>query len=274
MDKTIKKHMITYSKIFNRSAFVFAWLLSSSVLLLAQNNNSNYGTISFSFIQIVNGQSALYDTLIYSNNAGNRYEINKVQYFVSEIILHSISGDSVRLSRSAPCHYVDKDYPKTLSWSLPDKILPGKYNYVSFIFGLSKDQNKSYRFRNPPESIMFWPDILGGGYHYMKINIKYLNVNGEISNFNCHLGIGQTKDEHGKIDGFIHNCFSVTLPASSLIIRKGQTSKVEIIMNIEKWFDSPNIIDFNNYHGIMDNQKAMSAICANGKNVFSLIVKE
>jgi hypothetical protein len=261
---------ITY-KIFNSVLVAFIWYFASVSPLSAQKSepDNNYGALSFSFVHQVDGNPILYDTMIYTNIAGNKYEINQVQYFISEIVLYSHSGDSIMFSPLIPWHYVDKDYPNTLIWSPDDKIPAGRYDSISFIFGLSKNNNKSYRFKNPPESIMFWPDVLGGGYHYMKINVRYHNNIGDISNFNCHLGIGQIRNEQKKIIVFIHNYFRVTLPASSFKISKGEISKVEIIMDINKWFGPPDIIDFNNYGGIMDNQEAMSSICKNGSFAFS-----
>lgn len=264
--------MKSIPKEISRTFLVLMLSLVSFVCLLAQINDSEvaYGKVSFSFIHVIKGQPVHYDTIIYVNNSGNRFEVNQVQYFISEIRLHGKTGENLIISPSKPWHYIDKDYPNTLYLHPDDKIPAGVYDSLSFIFGLSKETNRSYRFRNPPESIMFWPDVLGGGYHYMKINVRYLDNDNQVSNFNCHLGIGQSKNEQGKITGFIQNCFRVTLPATALTIRKDKISEISIIMDIEKWFGPPNLIDFNNYGGIMDNQEAMSKICSNGAFVFYL----
>jgi hypothetical protein len=232
--------------------------------------NNQSGNLTISFVHMVNGQPARYDTLVYTNSVGNRYQINLVQYFVSEIRMYKTGGEKVLLSPSTPCHYVDKDIAPTLRWNITDAIAAGAYDSISFIFGLSKEYNKSFRFKNPPENYMAWPDVLGGGYHYMKINLKYLNKTGDMSNFNCHLGIGRLKDDQGKTTGFEHNIFTVKLPVNALVITPGKPKELQVIMNIEKWFDAPNKMDFNNYGGIMDNQAAMKLFCENGLHVFSL----
>jgi hypothetical protein len=263
-------------KIFNSVLVVLIWYLASASSLSAQKCEpyKNYGSISFHFINQVKDSAALFDTMIYKNSAGNKFEINKVQYFVSEFILYKNGGVPVLLSSGSPWHYVDKDYPKTLEWKPADNLSAGKYDSVSFTFGLSKEINKSFMFKNPPESIMFWPEVLGGGYHYMKINVRYLNNDGDISNFNCHLGIGRIKNKEGNSDNYIHNAFRVTLPVSSFILKEGELKRIMIIMDIEKLFGPPNIINFNNYGGIMDNQEAMSSICKNGSFAFSCRIIE
>jgi hypothetical protein len=245
-------------------------------LLNSLNCSAAYetGKIKICFAQIVNGRPARFDTMIYVNEAGNHYEIDQVQYFISEVTLHKSGGSSYILSPKAPWHYVDKDIPASMTWNVNDEIPAGLYDSVTFTFGLSKENNRSYKFRNAPESLMFWPDALGGGYHYMKINIKYLNNSGELSNFNCHIGTGQTKSPEGKAESFIQNFFRVTLPLSSFKLNNKETKTVEILMNIENWFALPNIIDFNNYGGIMDNEEAMKKICENGAKVFSVKILE
>jgi hypothetical protein len=240
-------------------------------LSIAQTNTAC--AIHVRFVHSADGRPALFDSLVYINKAGNRYEINQVQYFVSEITLHSLAGNKIVLSSDNPVHYVDKDISKTLLWKTADSLPTGRYDSVSFIFGLSPERNISYTYKNPPESFMFWPDALGGGYHYMKINLKYLDNQGELSNFNCHLGIGRIKSKEGATAGFIHNCFYLSFPVN-LTVKEDKSVEVLIIMDIGQWFDAINIMDFNNYHGIMDNQEAMRKFSENGKSVFCVKTNE
>jgi hypothetical protein len=255
-------------------------LITTGAIVLSLLNTGNCiaadktGQIRIRFSQVINEKPVRFDTMIYINKAGNMFEISQIQYFISEVTLHKSGGGSYLLSPEATWHYVDNDIPASLIWNISDKITIGSYDSVSFIFGLSKENNKSYKFKNAPESLMFWPDVLGGGYHYMKINIRYLNNSGEISNFNCHIGTGQIKSSDGIIEGFIQNFFLVTLPWSSFKITGDETKTIEIVMNVEKWFALPNIIDFNNYGGIMDNEEAMKKICENGANVFNVKITD
>jgi len=228
------------------------------------------GNMVVTFQHSVGQQPLEYDTIKYVNAAGNPYMVTEIQYFISDICLHKSNGDSVLLNKENNIHYVDTGLPDTWIWNLKDSIPEGQYSAISFTFGINEKENISLRFTNPPESNMFWPQFLGGGYHYMKLNGKWRDTADVITPFNFHLGIGQIYDSTGNITGFVQNYFKVTLPSSSFSISGGQTVQVTLDMNINEWFEDPNIYDFNVWGGqIMQNQTAMHLACQNGHNVFT-----
>jgi hypothetical protein len=64
----------------------------------------------------------------------------------------------------------------------------------------------------------------------------------------------------------------VDLPVN-FAIEKNKTAKLNLTMNIDKWF-SPIVYDHNYFgSGIMQNQQAQEVIRQNGKNVFAAGVK-
>jgi hypothetical protein len=228
------------------------------------------GKVRLTFAHFINGQDITYDTIMYVNEAGNHYEVNEVRYFISDITFHKANGSKVVLKGSNEIKYVDKDYPNTLNWLVNQDIPVGSYTNITFTFGLDSIKNQSNIFVNAPEMNMFWPSYLGGGYHYLQLNMKWLDHPLEPSMNACHLGIGQIKDSGGNIIGFIHNNFTVTLPNSAFSIEKGKTTTIPIVMNLENWFKNPHTYDFNYWGGsIMENQDAMAQIAANGNDVFS-----
>jgi hypothetical protein len=124
---------------------------------------------------------------------------------------------------------------------------------------------------NPPENAMVWPEFLGGGYHYLKLNMKWIGQGGYPQGNAFHLGIGQIYDTQGDITGFIHNDFRVSLPGSAFTVSDKQTRTVTLVMNVEEWFKNPNIYDFDAWGGdIMQNQDAMHLAAENGTDVFSI----
>lgn len=230
-----------------------------------------YGNIEFSFLHKVDGELLEVDIRQYLNAAGNEYMINEIQYFITDITLHIPGGDTFLIDDFKGIHYIDTDLEETQKWHVYDHIPTGHYESISFTFGFKEENNHSLMFVNPPESFMFWPEYLGGGYHYMKLNGKWLDSNQQISPFDFHLGIGQIYDTTGQVTGFIHNNFSVTLPNSSFNVVESQLTKMEIVMNIENWFMSPNIYDHNYWGGdIMQTQEAMHLACENGHDVFTI----
>ena len=130
-------------------------------------------------------------------------------------------------------------------------------------------------FVNPPEDKMMWPDILGGGYHYMMINGKWLDENNEKQFYNFHMGIGQLYKgdtiNYDSIYDYVQNYFEVILPNSAFTLEPNGTKTIEIIMNIESWFETPHIFDFNYWGGaIMEVQPAMQMAKENGFDVFTI----
>jgi hypothetical protein len=234
------------------------------------------GMITFHFNEFVDYQPLVTDSMTYTNEAGNEYFITEVQYFISNLTIHYMGGDTYSVTQDDGIHYIDSDIPESHSWEILEKVPAGTIDSISFTFGLDEATNQSGLFTDPPESNMFWPDELGGGYHYMKLNGKWLNTNAMIEPFNFHLGIGQTYDTTGQVTGFVQNYFRVNCYLaiySSFIaqVRANEMNHLGINMNIESWFKTPHTWDFNQWGGmIMQNQEAMKTACENGFDVFGV----
>jgi len=231
------------------------------------------GKIEFYFEHLVDQELIQFDTLIYTNEAGNPYLINEIQYFVSDIRLYKNDGSVKLIDEWKDIHYVDTDIQSTWYWEVFDKIDEGNYDSIGFTFGISEEKNISFMYVNPPEKDMFWPEYLGGGYHYMKLNGKWLPEGQTIQTipFDFHLGIGQIYHSYpDSITGFVQNYFDVSLPASDFSIGIGEKKLFVITMHIENWFKEPHIYNHDFFGGyIMQNQDAMQTVKENGSNVFS-----
>jgi len=231
---------------------------------------STTGKIHFDFDFMVDGNSLQYDTLMYTNEAGNEYMIYEVQYFISNVTIYKGSTAKV-LKGWEKEHYVDSEIPTTLSWDVYDDIEQGSYDSISFTFGFIDADNQSFMFVNPPESNMVWPEENGGGYHYMKINGKW-KVGSVLRGYAFHLGRGQVYDANHNPISFIDNSFRVSIPNSDFSVSKGKYTKMTLRMNVEEWFKNPQIYDHNVWGGdIMENQAAMEIAAKNGWNVFELV---
>lgn len=212
-----------------------------------------------------------YDTLVYTNAAGNQYKVYDIQFFITRLTIYK-AGKATVLNGWSNEHYFDANIETTLEWPIPDEITEGNYDSISFTFGFKDDANVSYMFVNPPENKMVWTERNGGGYHYMKIEGKWLGTNGYLRGFAFHLGRGQIYDVNGDITGYIDNSFNISLPNSSVTITAGQTTNIKLRMHVDEWFNNPDIYDHNQYGGdIMENQEAMSKACGNGWNVFEFV---
>ena len=262
-----------------------AWPFFLLILLILvpgckKNDNpapvASSGIITLAIDHRVNGLLLKRNDLIYTNAAGNEYMITDLMYFISDITFYRNDGTRTMIGASKDIFYINENMPETKTIRFPDKIPTGTYDSINFIFGISEKKNKSHLFVNPPEALMGWPEVLGGGYHYMMMNGKWKDTTGSVMPFNFHLGIGQLyKGNNYNVDSiyaFVQNYFTVSLPGSSFKLSDQETLTFGITMNIEQWFENPHIYDHNFWGGaIMQNQPAMQMAKENGWDVFSMI---
>lgn len=244
----------------------FLMLLAACLLMASCQKPS--GNVCVNFSTSVDGKTLQLDTFLYENASGNHYLVSEVQYFISDVKLIREDGTEVQILSDSGAHYVDLDIPATLRWEPSDEIPAGHYTAVSFVFGLSPRLNHNYFYTNAPENNMAWPGMLGGGYHYMKINGKWKNTDGVEMPFNLHTGRSAT--QVGGSD-FEDNSFLVMLPLSGFNIGRNETRTIDLNMNVNNWFVNPNLFDFNVFGGsIMQNATAQHILRENGADVFSI----
>ena len=254
------------------------FLLIAFALITSCGHKSNdkpaTSNLQIQFEHRVSGQAVVKDKLIYTNVAENLYQISGVKYFISNVTLHRHGGPSIVISSRKPVHYVDIDIPETLTWQVPDILPASIYDSISFTFGMKEQLNQSNSFVNRPEVNMAWPEVLGGGYHFMMMDGRFINLQGQATPFSFHLGTGQIYTggmDASHITGFVQNYFHVKIPASSFTLVDNETKSLKIIMNIDSWFTTPTNWDFNHWSSmIMQNQEAMGTIKVNGADVFTL----
>jgi hypothetical protein len=236
------------------------------------NCREETGKIILKFHHYCDGKPLDFDVRQYVNKAGNEYLVNEIQYFISDLTLHSSEGNYI-VDEWKDIHYVDSDISATHEWKVYDEIPAGHYQKVTFTFGISEEKNQSLMYTDPPESLMFWPEYLGGGYHYLKLNGKWLDTNNFERPFNFHLGIGQVYDaQTGDITGFIQNYFDIELMASSFELTDNGEVTLNLVMHVDRWFKNPHTYNHDDWGGdIMQKQDAMKLGCENGHDVFELM---
>lgn len=211
--------------------------------------------VNFTFNHRVGSAELQFDTIIYENAFGNIYSVSTLKYIISDFTFHKTDGTSFKIDDE---HYVDARDENTLLFTPGDKVAPGTYNSISFIFGLNEEKNVLGLFPNPPENNMEWPLPMGGGYHYMKLEGKH-NLSGTINNFQAHTG-----PTMGAM-----NYIEITLPVSDLVIQ-GTQMTIGLKMDINHWWDNPNMLDLNTITAIMGDQEMQVMLQANGADVFGV----
>ena len=237
--------------------------MSMALVLVACTKPKSQGDLTLNVGYSINGKPLITDTLCYINEAGNEFMITEIQWFLSQIELQDEQG--VWIPMEPRIFYIDTNIPENQTYRI-SSIPTGKYKTLRFTFGLDEEDNRTGLFSDPPESHMFWPEPLGGGYHYMKLNGKYLDENEELAPLNIHLGIGQN-ESHTE---FYQNYFSVEILIDFAILENAE-NQLNLTMIIDNWFRNPNLYDFNEYgSAIMQNQAAQQALKENGNDVFKI----
>ncbi|RCT53530.1 MbnP family protein [Winogradskyella sp. KYW1333] len=200
-----------------------------------------------------------FNAIQYINENGDLLSIERLRYVVSDIIF-SNEERTIELDIYNLIDVTNND----MSFTPQEPVPTGTYN-VSFTFGLDNEDNSENLIDLNSESFNV-PDNLGGGYHYMQLDGKFINSSMEEQGYNYHairavenLGPNATFPQ----DTF----FSVDL--GNIVIN--DNVEVEVEMNIAEWFKTPNLWDLNELNQmLMPNTSAQILMYQNGQNVFSL----
>lgn len=203
----------------------------------------------------VDGEAVEYDTIRYLNDFGNEFSIETVRYFISNVEFVNQAGEAVAIAESIYIDPRNEGYDmKEFNTAIPNEA----YTEMRFTFGLDSAMNKTGAFPNFPEAAMEWPMMMGGGYHYMKLEGKYSDEQ-SYNHFNFHTG---------PLNNNL-NYFQVVIPMN-LPVTDGSFD-VTLIMEIQNWFRNPNTFDLSTISGgMMGDQSKQELVKNNGHNVFHL----
>lgn len=240
---------------------IFLSLLLSLLIISCkteENTNPNTVELNFKFSHLVDAAPVQLDQLIYKNALDQDFSIKTVKYFISEMKLYKADNTVIIFP---DIYYVDIRTPETLNYTFSQKISTGDYTGISFVYGLTPEENITGRFPEPPESLMEWPIPMGGGYHYAKIEGQYITAD---NYFNFHSGM---------LDGTAYE-IHVDLKNQPFTV-SGSSLNLDLKMEIQNWFTNPTDWDFAFWGGgIMGNPDAQKTVQENGVDVFTFAVIE
>ena len=223
------------------------------------------GSVSLTIDHVVGDADLAFDTRSFTTSAGNEFQVETLQYYLSDIRFMGPDG----AADIADVHYVDGRDPSTHSISI-DGVPARHYHMVALTFGLSQERNVTGGLdNNSANSNMEWPTNWGGGYHYMKLEGKFLDGNSEEQSFLTHTGRYHNEDE-GRPDEM--HFFTVTGALHQNVV-EGETFELTITMDLLEWYDDPNQIDMAEHSGgIMANFAKQVQLEQNGASVFDVEV--
>ena len=202
-----------------------------------------------------------FNTLQYINANGELLRIERLRYLISDITFTTSNNEVLMFD---VYNLVDVTNANNLSFTPQTPIPKGNYN-VSFTFGLDNEDNAENYLDLNSESFNV-PDMLGGGYHYMQFDGKFINADDAEQGFNYHAI--RAVDNPGMNPTFPQDTF---ITVNLGIITITDDAEIEVQMNIAEWFKNPNLWDLNDFNQtLMPNSTAQIMMYENGQNVFSL----
>jgi len=214
------------------------------------------GTLAIHFNHDWNEYPIDFNELKYTNTYGNLIRISKIRYLISNIILHKSDGNNINLEG-----YILVDLNKENLTMYASNVPFDNYSSISFTFGFNETDNIDGAYNDLNSESWNWPQMLGGGYHFMQFEGKYKDTGTE-NPFAYHMGTAK------KSEGiFEQNFFNVELNGFTF----SNESTLNIHMNVAEWFTNPNTWNLNEYSiNLMPNYDAQKMMNENGKSVFRL----
>lgn len=238
---------LKYSNIISIAA---ATVLLSATASCKKNEPEN-SDINFSVSAGIDAENFSFDSVIYTHPAGYVYGVNKVQFYISAVELENQNGETFKSNQVT---YLDLRKPEFTGFSF-NQIPNDVYTKLRFLIGIDSATNKTGALPATVENInMAWPDGMGGGYHFLKLEGYYKDSTG-LHGYAMHLGTNKT-------------LVKVEVNLDNLNISKN--TGINLQMNIAEWFKNPELYDFNvdgNYS--MGKIPAMMKLSKNGVDVFT-----
>ena len=206
--------------------------------------------------------SADFNDIKFINENGEQLNIELLRYLISRITFTSNNNEKLVLNGY---NLVDVTNNQNLSFTSSTLIPQGTYRDLSFTFGFN-NQDNSENYEDLNSASWSVPAMLGGGYHYMQMDGKFINNEDEEQGYNYHAI--RAVDNPGDNPTFPQDTF-FNVSLGEVTISNNTTFNIE--MNIAEWFKNPNKWDLNVFNQVlMPNSEAQIEMYENGQNVFSL----
>lgn len=200
----------------------------------------------------VDGAGLVSSDMVYTNAAGNPFSIHTLNYYLSGFSLQRMDGSWKELDDIIYLNAFIAEKNTFLLKGIP----AGNYKAFKLIIGLEPENNESNSLPPTVDNInMSWPDMMGEGYHFLKLEGYFKDENAVTQGYAMHVG---TNTFHSEVA--INQEFSISTGKDTL----------KLNMNIAEWFKNPHTYDFNiqgNYS--MGRDSSMRKLSENGSDVFT-----
>ncbi|MEL6811216.1 MAG: MbnP family protein [Bacteroidota bacterium] len=256
-----------------------ALFLALGLAFASCNNDDDGGTppvvntnVAFTFSQNWDGdpiENSDYETTVYTNANGEEMTLSKLVYLISDITFtNTTSGETFD---AGDYNLIDARTGTGTTFTPGVEIPEGEYT-VSFTYGFDDEDNQDGIYQDLNSSDGSWavPPPLGGGYHYMRLEGKYINNVGAETAFQFHNIRANRHNTLPPGPGTLEELLDTSIDVDLGTVNIVSGTSIDIEMNVAEWFKNPNTWDLNVLFTIlMPNWDAQILMNENGQNVFS-----
>jgi len=197
----------------------------------------------------------------YTNANGEMMSIERLRYLITDVTFERANGEDITI---AGFHLLDIDNAGTLTFNTEVEIPADAYSNVYFRFGFDDTDNIDGAY--PDLNAANWnvPMMLGGGYHYMQLEGRFINDLDEQLNYQFHT-IRAAQNPGPDVEN-TDTSFAINLGAFD----GTSTNQLTINVDLAEWFKNPIIWNLSDlYTMLMPNYDAQLMMSQNGPSVFS-----
>jgi hypothetical protein len=197
----------------------------------------------------VDDQDLQGDTVLYTNDAGEWYSVSRLTFYLSDFRFYR-GGELV--CADTGIHYIQASPGSIACFELPC-VLEGAYDRATFLLGIDSTRNIHGALPNTLENqLMFWPEPMGGGYHFLKLEGHYrAKETDPLLGYALHIGTNACV-----IPVDLHQVYLQPEPGSGVLY---------LSMNLNAWFRYPEPYAFGIQGAYsMGDMAAMSHLVRNG----------
>jgi hypothetical protein len=205
-------------------ALLFSVLFSSCKK--SENGVAPYGKLKVVFSNEIDGQPIALGPLNYTNAAGNKYSVDLLKYYVSNVTLVKADASEKNFHNYV---LIDASDSSSLSFTL-DSVATGDYTSVKFSLGIDYEHNHTGNQEGALDPVhgMLWS--WSTGYIFFKHEGNYKDSTGTNRPLTFHYATDNALTP-------------ITVPITKLEIA-GNTRKLFLKFNLNSAYTTPGTIDF------------------------------
>lgn len=201
--------------------------------------------LKLNFINLMNNSALQLQNTTYTNLSGNRFSIDKFQYYISNIKLKNTQTGQT-FTEPNSYHLLERKANTHIDEILIQNIPTGQYDQIEFAVGIDKVRNLSIDQVGDldPSNNMAWD--WKTGYKFLLLEGSIFPATGEKRGLVYHIGA----DENFRTVTFNLNNFP-NINRMRLNMESGKTSNMNINVEVSTLFNSPNRIDIEQNRTVM-----------------------